>query len=195
MFEVGRLMRPVVKRSFSLYRMLYTNRACSKPSPSDPDPLYMWEFGGRIAPFIGRYFTEPLAPKERWHLWTLAVAPSHKSRGIGSQLVEWGLRRAEAEGLPAVVISSPGVEPFYLKNGFRHIVAYVSEVEQEDGDKDGRPGRRDGQNPAKAHGLRNAGAIMWTKLKSEEGDVVDDADKTAVVGRARPVDGMESSFA
>ena len=43
----------------------------------------------------------------------LGVDPEFQGQGVGSELVIWGLRRAETEGLPAVVVAARGVKEWY----------------------------------------------------------------------------------
>ncbi|CAJ0547434.1 Ff.00g041880.m01.CDS01 [Fusarium sp. VM40] len=55
---------------------------------------------------------------ESWYLECLAVHPEFQGRGIGKELVQWGLDKAQAEGVCASVVSALGKDGFYAKCGF-----------------------------------------------------------------------------
>lgn len=67
-------------------------------------------------PFIKHMWSGKRA--ESWYLELLAVTPGFQGKGAGRLLVNWGLDRAEKEGVCASVISAAGKEPFYQKCGF-----------------------------------------------------------------------------
>lgn len=48
----------------------------------------------------------------------LAVSPTHQRRGVGSQLVQWGTTRADADGLEAYLDATPKGAPIYKRLGF-----------------------------------------------------------------------------
>ena len=53
---------------------------------------------------------------------TIAVAPSHRGRGAGGELLEALLARAREEGYPRVSLSAePGQLGFYEKHGFHEL--------------------------------------------------------------------------
>lgn len=55
-----------------------------------------------------------------WYLADLAVDPALQSRGLGSALLEHGLRRADADGVPAYLESSTARNRrLYERHGFR----------------------------------------------------------------------------
>ena len=61
--------------------------------------------------------TEP-----HWYLYMVAVAPAARGRGIGGRLLGHGLRRVDAEGLPAHLESTtPGSRRLYERFGFRQV--------------------------------------------------------------------------
>lgn len=45
----------------------------------------------------------------------------HRRRGAGALLVEWGVRQADTEGLPAFLNSSPVGKALYERFGFRTV--------------------------------------------------------------------------
>ena len=58
-------------------------------------------------------------PNPHWYLMALGVDPDHQGRGFGSALVDHGVRRADAEGMPIYLEteSGPNVR-FYETLGF-----------------------------------------------------------------------------
>lgn len=60
-------------------------------------------------------------------LQILVTHPDHRRRGAGSQLIEWGTKRADERGLKCVLMSSPSGLGVYLKHGFK----VVKEVEMD----------------------------------------------------------------
>ena len=56
----------------------------------------------------------------QWYLDLIAVIPERRSEGIGSALIRWGLDRAEADGVPAVLETArPANVAMYEHFGFR----------------------------------------------------------------------------
>ena len=51
----------------------------------------------------------------------LATAPAYQGKGAGRVLVDWGTSRAEKEGLPGYVESSPHGSFLYPKYGFKEV--------------------------------------------------------------------------
>lgn len=49
----------------------------------------------------------------------LATHPDYHGRGMGSQLLKWGLAKADHDGLEAYLSASPMGRPLYVKNGFK----------------------------------------------------------------------------
>ena len=62
-----------------------------------------------------------------WFLHILAVRPADQRRGAGGMLVRWGVERADAEGLPCYVDSTPVAVPVYERHGFRVVDRLVIE--------------------------------------------------------------------
>jgi ribosomal protein S18 acetylase RimI-like enzyme len=59
-------------------------------------------------------------PRDRhWYLVALGVRHESHGRGLGSRLLDSGLRRADADGIDAYVeTSDPANLPFYVRHGF-----------------------------------------------------------------------------
>ena len=71
--------------------------------------------GGRWEALLSRH--HPRRP--HWYLQTLAVAPAAQRRGVGTALIEPGLARADAEGLPAFLETQRESNiPYYRRFGF-----------------------------------------------------------------------------
>jgi predicted N-acetyltransferase YhbS len=54
----------------------------------------------------------------------MATLPTHRGLGAASQLLRWGLDRADQEGLEAYVEASAAVVPMYERFGFRTVGTY-----------------------------------------------------------------------
>jgi GNAT superfamily N-acetyltransferase len=73
--------------------------------------------------------TNGLPRKHNWYLRVCAVHKDYAGRGIGRELVQWGLDRAREENVHASVTSSYENEKFYLRCGYDEIVGNCSEGE------------------------------------------------------------------
>lgn len=61
------------------------------------------------------------AHPELWYLSTLAVDPTQQRRGIGRQLVQWGLQHAQREQIPVGLEPSAKGVGLYESLGFRTV--------------------------------------------------------------------------
>ena len=52
----------------------------------------------------------------------LGTKPEYRRRGVASDMIKWGVDRADEEGLEAFVISAPMARPVYLKHGFELVL-------------------------------------------------------------------------
>ncbi|GAA6021149.1 hypothetical protein JCM10207_008333, partial [Rhodosporidiobolus poonsookiae] len=59
--------------------------------------------------------------ERHWHLKTLSVDPQVHRTGAGRALLEWGLKKADEEGLPVYLAATESGIPFYERNGFSHL--------------------------------------------------------------------------
>jgi len=55
----------------------------------------------------------------RWHLNLLATDPEYQRRGIGGKLVQWGIERAQMEGINCALEASTAGKSVYEKYGFK----------------------------------------------------------------------------
>ncbi len=78
--------------------------------------------GWAVYTTIEAFFHDQVAgrlPADAWYLSILGVAPERHGAGLGSQLVQAGLQRIDAEGRPAYVETfNPRSVPFYERHGF-----------------------------------------------------------------------------
>jgi len=60
-----------------------------------------------------------ILPGAHWYLWGLAVDPEYQGQGIGSRLMEPGLKRADEQGLPTYLETHDEQNvAYYQKRGF-----------------------------------------------------------------------------
>lgn len=102
----GNLLKPLSSAAMGAHAWLWPNRA----SDENEDVIE------RAFPFFDDMWTGKRA--ESWFLEVLAVHPDFQGKNIGRQLVQWGLDKAQDEGVCASVISALGKDEFYLKCGF-----------------------------------------------------------------------------
>ncbi|KAK3073354.1 hypothetical protein LTR53_005150 [Teratosphaeriaceae sp. CCFEE 6253] len=74
---------------------------------------------------------ELMGGRAHWYLEMLATDPAYQGRGAGSQLMRWGLERANAEGLEAYLEASPDAVRLYERFGFREAGKTETWIENE----------------------------------------------------------------
>lgn len=72
--------------------------------------------------FSQRFWTGDL--EEHWLMKRLTVDPKWQRRGIGMMLLQWGLDRAQEEGIPVGLESTAMGSALYIKAGFVEIERY-----------------------------------------------------------------------
>ena len=86
-----------------------------------------------------------------WYLYMVAVAPAARGRGIGGRLLGHGLKRVDAEGLPAHLESTtPDSRRLYERFGFQQVAELAGS---------GLPVYWAMTRPARTGGLRGADSI------------------------------------
>lgn len=71
---------------------------------------------------LGELMREHHPDEPHWYLSMIGVDPSRQGQGLGAALLKEGLRRCDAEGLPAYLeSSSPRNVPLYERHGFEVI--------------------------------------------------------------------------
>ena len=67
--------------------------------------------------------------RNNWYLVFCGVHRDYAGKGLGRELVLWGIERAREENVHASVIASQETEKFYLRCGFDEIVGNCTEGE------------------------------------------------------------------
>ncbi|KAH6676634.1 hypothetical protein B0J14DRAFT_358209 [Halenospora varia] len=75
-------------------------------------------------------------PKGKFYeLLELITSPAYQRRGIGASLIQYGLEKADKEGVPCYLTASPMGAPLYKKVGFEEVGRVEVELEQFGGEK------------------------------------------------------------
>jgi ribosomal protein S18 acetylase RimI-like enzyme len=92
-----------------------------------PDALQRW---GRVMDYI-THVTYEKTPPPHWYLSILAVDPPYQRQGIGSALIQFIVRQADATGLPCALDTTlaPNVG-YFQRHGFQ---VALENVEPESG--------------------------------------------------------------
>jgi GNAT superfamily N-acetyltransferase len=78
--------------------------------------------GGRYESFWD-WLTKCMPDEPHWYLDHIGVDAEHRGRGVGRSLIDWGLARAKADGVPAFLETArPGNVPMYEHLGFRVVL-------------------------------------------------------------------------
>ncbi|RAH87012.1 acyl-CoA N-acyltransferase [Aspergillus japonicus CBS 114.51] len=67
---------------------------------------------------------EVMGAKKYYYLDMLATHPNYNGRGLGSQLLRWGLHRADEAGMDTFLASTPQGRRLYEKYGFQVVKEY-----------------------------------------------------------------------
>ncbi|KAK4207917.1 acyl-CoA N-acyltransferase [Rhypophila decipiens] len=105
--------------------------------PQEPIVAY-WHLEGPRREFAGKLLTSlkgfMKARMTRPHieLEQLVVLPTHRGRGAGKMLTEWGVQMADELGIETCVESVPFAVPFYEKMGYGNVAGLDPEVKVDD---------------------------------------------------------------
>ncbi|KAJ8058017.1 hypothetical protein OCU04_013189 [Sclerotinia nivalis] len=125
--------------AFSIWDVSYENRRIyaakgenyTSPSPNeameaagiktrkDRDPIYDAAFL-KVISDARKEFTAMFEGNEIY-LNLIGTHPDFRRRGYATQLLKWGIERAERDNAPLVLIASPMGEPTYLASGFKEL--------------------------------------------------------------------------
>jgi len=70
---------------------------------------------------FARVQEEWMAGKQYIHIGTAVTHPSHQRKGVGSALVRWATSKADRDGVPCWIQSSPVAHGVYYHCGFRDV--------------------------------------------------------------------------
>ncbi|RAK95581.1 GNAT family N-acetyltransferase [Aspergillus ibericus CBS 121593] len=93
----------------------------------DEYPPYPEEVGGleawnRLLVEMGGNTGKVMGERRFYFLNILGTKPAYRRRGVASEMIRWGVDRADAEGVEAFVISAPMARPVYAKHGFELVL-------------------------------------------------------------------------
>ncbi|KAF2013613.1 acyl-CoA N-acyltransferase [Aaosphaeria arxii CBS 175.79] len=121
-WDPRRLVKPAVEYCQSIQTAMCPNRA------ANPDPILHNPFPHAL-PFFKHHWAGPR--ENSIYLDLLGIDPAYQGRGLGKQLVQWGIEKAKEEGVCASVVSSKAGYGLYQKMGFNDEAGFC----QEGGDK------------------------------------------------------------
>ena len=61
---------------------------------------------------------------------SLNTLPKYQGQGLGSMIMEWGVEKGEALGVPSIILSTDVAYGFYLKYGYREVERRVVDMGQ-----------------------------------------------------------------
>ncbi|KAI0376720.1 acyl-CoA N-acyltransferase [Hypomontagnella monticulosa] len=89
--------------------------------PKDADLAFAEEFIGTVE----KKHKEIMETRPHWYLDMLGVRREYQGRGIGKQLLQWGLVKADEAKLESFLAASPAGAPLYAKYGFELVEAIL----------------------------------------------------------------------
>ncbi|KAI1469619.1 acyl-CoA N-acyltransferase [Daldinia caldariorum] len=111
--------------AFCIWREVFTTTS-PLPSPSPLPPVSWPEDAdlGCVENFFGtveRMHKNIMGDRPHWYLDILGVREECRGKGAGTQLLRWGLVKADDAKLEAFLAASPAGAPLYAKHGFNLI--------------------------------------------------------------------------
>ncbi|PWY80750.1 acyl-CoA N-acyltransferase, partial [Aspergillus sclerotioniger CBS 115572] len=89
------------------------------PYPEEVGGLDLWN---KLLVEMGSKTVQVMGERRFYFLNILGTHPSYRRRGVASEMIKWGIDRADEEGIEAFVISAPMARPVYLKHGFELVL-------------------------------------------------------------------------
>ncbi|KAH8890141.1 acyl-CoA N-acyltransferase [Thozetella sp. PMI_491] len=93
----------------------------------DAPPDDIWPKDGDVElaiHFFGKLFEmheSIMGTQAHWYLELIATKNEYQGKGAGGMLVKWGVDKADQEGWPCYLDSTPDGKALYLKHGFRNL--------------------------------------------------------------------------
>lgn len=97
----------------------------------DANPARVEKYAEEFSKAKSHFFQQPYGDKNLY-LSILACHPAYQRRGIGKQLVNWGLDKAKQEGLDLTVFGSPMGSLLYRNVGFKEVGKFRVQVDGEE---------------------------------------------------------------
>lgn len=97
----------------------------------DANPSRVQKYAQEFTKAKQHFFEHPYG-QHNLYLSILACHPSYQRRGIGRQLVRWGLEKAKLENLDMTVFGSPMGSLLYRSVGFREVGKFRVQVDGEE---------------------------------------------------------------
>ncbi|KAF2197265.1 hypothetical protein GQ43DRAFT_475600 [Delitschia confertaspora ATCC 74209] len=143
----------------------------SNPFPNGPQPLEApWWPVKEYREFCEMILNQVYKPRSSWmmrpHLalnW-MAVVPAHRSHGVGSLLMERGIKIADEKGLEAWMEGSEMGKPLYEKFGFRTLFKMCFDTAKKDASADWRRMEHE-MTPAPFHAMWRPAKGIWDGSK------------------------------
>ncbi|KAI0112241.1 acyl-CoA N-acyltransferase [Nemania sp. FL0031] len=76
-----------------------------------------------------------VAQRPHMYLFNVFTHPDYRRRGIGQQVMDWGMKRADELGLELFLDATPPGKPLYEANGFLFVEENVTSVTTDDPDE------------------------------------------------------------
>ncbi|OTB09894.1 hypothetical protein K445DRAFT_319770 [Daldinia sp. EC12] len=104
---------------FGIWREVFTTASSAEPPPpaswpEDADLSCVESFFGTV----DRMHKQIMGNRPHWYLDILGVREDTRGKGAGTQLLKWGLAKADDAKLEAFLAASPAGAPLYAKYGF-----------------------------------------------------------------------------
>jgi GNAT superfamily N-acetyltransferase len=110
-----------------------TNNYMLSPKRHDVNHAHYGAFFDTIGLIEDKYWSTDGEYPENIELSTLYVRPESQRQGVGSELVEWGLRVAKEKGIAVGVQAQEKPIPFYERLGFKRLNTVTIRSAGEDG--------------------------------------------------------------